>query len=243
MENPYDKDVYFTSSNWNGAYAIKNRVMLVNINSTNSKWNNGVANRAQGIFIDPKNNLWVATMTGGTSPSVQMLPAKFLQGDAIKNITKSDWQTTPAIGYPCDVNFSMLFSTTTTMAYIHNGNWGGGLFAYDTKGTYADLSDDQGKHHTSFTDQDDKSFSPIRITSIAEDKNGQIWVGNTSGVFVITDPSKGLSDNFTVRRPKVARNDGTNFADYLVESDAVLWISVDPPTINGLQPKVRAFTW
>ncbi len=228
VENPFDKDMYFTSSDWNGAMATRNGTMVNGFTSANTKYNSAVPNRAQGVFIDPKNNLWIGIMSGLTSPFLLMLPASHISPDAIENVTTDDWQSTPVTGFNGEKNFSMLFSTTSTMAFIHNGDWSRGIFAYDTKGTYDDLSDDQGKLYPSLTDQDGKSFAPIRFHALAEDKNGQIWCGTTSGVCVITDPSKGLSDDFAVRRPKVARNDGTNFADYLLESDAVLWIDVDP---------------
>jgi len=226
-ENPFDKDMYFVSTNWNGVYAIKNGKMLVNYNSTNSQYGS-YANRADGVFIDPDNNLWIAMISDNGKPFLQMLPSQYIRPENIENVTKANWQQSPVLGDYSDRNFNMLFSSKCGMAFICSGRWGFGLMAYDTKGTYSDVSDDQGVHHPSLTDQDGKSFAPIHFHALAEDKNGQIWCGTSSGVCVVTDPSSALSENFTVRRPKVARNDGTNFADYLLESDAVLWIGVDP---------------
>lgn len=225
-ENPFDKDMYFISSDWNGVLAAKDNKMVTSFTSDNAKYNpGGYANRAQGVFIDPQNNLWVNMLS---VPCLQVLPAQKLKPENITSVTSADWRTTAIEGRYGEKNFTMLFSTKSNLAYIYNGNYGFGLVAYDTKGTYVDPSDDEARQWYSLTDQDGKGFTPIRIHALTEDKNGNIWVGTTSGVCVITDPSKGLSDSFTVRRPKVPRSDGTNFADYLLESDAVLWIGVDP---------------
>ncbi len=224
-ENPYDKDMYFINSNWNGVLAAKDNKMPTSFTSDNAKYNAGVANRSDGVFVDPKNNLWVQTL--GT-PYLMVLPAEHLKPENILNVTRDDWSQTAVTANYGEKNFTMIFCSNNNMAYHFNGNWGGGLVAYDTKGTYADASDDAARQWTSIIDQDGKSFSPTYFYALAEDKNGQIWCGTSSGVCVITEPEKGLSEEFRVRRPKVARNDGTAYADYLIESDAVLWVGIDP---------------
>lgn len=226
-ENPFDKEMYFTSSDWNGVLASKNGKMVTSFISTNSKYAN-YANRAEGVFIDPKNNLWIAMINNSGSPFMQVLPAEKIKPENIASVTKDDWKQTAVTGEYTDKNATMLFSTHSNLAYYFCGNWGFGIVAYDTKGTYADPTDDEARQWSKLTDQDGKSYSPTRTHALAEDKNGHIWVGTTSGVVIIKEPANGLNDNFTVFRPKVARNDGTNFADYLLESDAVLWIGVDP---------------
>lgn len=227
-ENPFDKEMYFVNSDWNSVIASKNGKMVTSFTSANSKFNS-FANRAQGVFIDPRNNLWMV-MINANSPDkfIQILPADKIKPENIMSVTADDWKQSPVTGLYGEKNATLRFCKKSNFAYYHNGNWGFGILAYDTKGTYDDPSDDEARQWATMTDQDGKTFSPIRVHSIVEDKNGQVWVGTTSGVCVVTDPTKGLNDNFTVRRPKVPREDGTNFADYLLESDAILWIGVDP---------------
>ena len=60
-----------------------------------------------------------------------------------------------------------------------------------------------------------------------EDRNGQIWIGCTSGVYAITDPDEWFTSSFNIYQPKVPRNDGTNYADYLLTGTEVSAIAVD----------------
>ena len=98
---------------------------------------------------------------------------------------------------------------------------------YDTKGTSA-VSDDNYWMVNRFTDQDGKTFGPYAVISIAEDNNGDIWLGTTCGVVVIHNLRNMLSnqDN-TIERVKVPRNDGTSLADYLLDNQEVTSIAVD----------------
>lgn len=62
---------------------------------------------------------------------------------------------------------------------------------------------------------------------MAEDRRGHVWMGTTSGVISITNPSKALDADFRINRIKVPRNDGSGLADYLLESDKIVAIAVD----------------
>lgn len=63
--------------------------------------------------------------------------------------------------------------------------------------------------------------------TLTEDNNGQIWIGTEDGVLVITNPNNATEPVVRVNRVKVPRNDGTNFADYLLEGQNVTCIAVD----------------
>ena len=64
-------------------------------------------------------------------------------------------------------------------------------------------------------------------TCIEEDNNGQIWIGTSSGPIVITNPDHVFSDSFRCTRIKIARNDGTDNADYLLQNINITDIFVD----------------
>ncbi len=70
-------------------------------------------------------------------------------------------------------------------------------------------------------------FGPSRIASFAEDRDGKLWVGTADGVIVINDPVAMLNPSATIERVKVPRNDGTVYADYLLDSQLVTSIAVD----------------
>ena len=63
---------------------------------------------------------------------------------------------------------------------------------------------------------------------MAEDHDGQIWIGTDLGPFVISNSDDFLTDeNFTYTQVKIARNDGTDYADYLLSGVSISCIAVD----------------
>lgn len=105
--------------------------------------------------------------------------------------------------------------------------WTGSLVLIDTKGTPTDTSDDKTVGITSFVDQDGNTFDVIKINEIYEDPlTGYVWVCHGNGVFHFK-PENFFGGNQRVTRVKVARNDGTNLADYLLDGIPVNKITVD----------------
>lgn len=63
---------------------------------------------------------------------------------------------------------------------------------------------------------------------MAEDLNGNIWVGTNAGPLFINVEDKTLSpDKMVFQQYKVPRNDGTNLADYLLSGVDVMCMAVD----------------
>lgn len=108
-----------------------------------------------------------------------------------------------------------------------NGGWGGGLMLYDHKGTLANQGDDEMLEVKTFTDQDGALVDCAYIKTIREDlSTGRVWVGTDMGVFYFT-PADFARTGGQVYRIKVARNDGTNLADYLLDGIGVNSITTD----------------
>ena len=62
---------------------------------------------------------------------------------------------------------------------------------------------------------------------MTEDLDGVMWLGCNFGVFAVYDSSELFTSNYTLTQIKVARNDGTNLADYLLSEVPVKCITVD----------------
>lgn len=103
------------------------------------------------------------------------------------------------------------------------------LFVFDDGGTPADISDDRTIGLTQIYDQDGGRilFSSKLLRSIAQDKNGIVWVGTTAGIFLLTDLDQIYDDDYRCSRIKIPRNDGSGLADYLLETESILDIAVD----------------
>ena len=97
-------------------------------------------------------------------------------------------------------------------------NWSSDLGVLDTKGTPTDASDDVLGFTKVFVDQDGNSLTVNRIRFAWEDSlTGNVWVGHETGLFYF-DPDDFFKGGTPIMyRVKVARNDGTNLADRLLE--------------------------
>ncbi len=112
-------------------------------------------------------------------------------------------------------------------------HWDGDLTVIDTNGTPSDPADDRIRTVSSFTDRDGAAFAVNDIRFIHEDPStGELWVGHRAGVFRI-DAAKLLAGDTRATRIKVARGDGTNLADYLL----------DGVPVNAMTEDSRGYKW
>ena len=103
----------------------------------------------------------------------------------------------------------------------------GGLLYIDYGGTIANKNDDVYRYRNSFTNQDGTTTTLGGVYCVAEAPDGSIWVGTKNGVFQIVNPDEFATNDFRVNQPKVPRNDGTNYADYLLNGTPVTAIAID----------------
>ncbi len=103
---------------------------------------------------------------------------------------------------------------------------GHGLFAFDINGTIDDISDDRYEKFN-VIDVNGKIISNT-VFSLAEDLNGNIWVGTDKGIVVYYSSPRVFEDGpFYGQQIVVPRNDGTGFADILLGTEKVTAIAVD----------------
>lgn len=220
IEDPDDPEVYFVVTLYDGVYKIKNGKELTYYNQTNSTLKPNWIYLTQAIDIDGKGNLWVAD----NSKKLSVLPSEKRKLNT--PLTASDWITGfPTSGTEWD---PVLLACKKSNAVIYSYRDCNRIFCVDTNGT-ATTSDDKTYTWTSMIDQDGKEFvlKGNNIYCMIEDNNGQVWVGTTQGVFIIPDPKKLTDPNMRIQRIKVPRNDGTNFADYLLDGEPIVSLAVD----------------
>ena len=101
-----------------------------------------------------------------------------------------------------------------------------GAIYYDG-GTPEDPNDDESVSFSTLTDQDGNRYNPKYFNDIAEDKEGKMWLMTSSGPFVFDSQIEAYKNPGSVRRVKIPRNDGTNYADYLLANVDCSCILVD----------------
>lgn len=130
---------------------------------------------------------------------------------------------------PCnkEVVVPLLYSGRKDYLAYAQRNYDGGVYIIDTNGTPTETADDRIAALTTFTDQDGTTFDVHNIRFLWEDpSSGNVWVGHGSGVFHF-NPARLLEGDQRVTRIKVARGDGTNLADYLLDGVPVSSMTVD----------------
>ena len=101
-----------------------------------------------------------------------------------------------------------------------------GIFCLDTKGTER-TSDDKTMMHQTIVNQDGTPYKPDQFYCLSEDLEGMVWVGTSSGLFVIEDVSQVFSPSCQFTQVKVNRNDGSGLADYLLNDVSIACIAFD----------------
>lgn len=100
------------------------------------------------------------------------------------------------------------------------GSHRGGVFCYDPA---------TGKNlfRSTFMNEDGTTYTMNECRYITADHDGALWIGTDIGLFVVLDPSEWFNDDFLMLQIKVPRNDGTNYADYLLNGASISCIAVD----------------
>ena len=89
-----------------------------------------------------------------------------------------------------------------------------------------DKTTDDATVYDNFINQDGTTYSSVTVHCAAEDIEGNIWVGTNSGLFYLT-PEYITNKTNSFMQYKVARNDGTNNADYLLTGVSINSIAID----------------
>ncbi|MBO7316944.1 MAG: T9SS type A sorting domain-containing protein, partial [Paludibacteraceae bacterium] len=226
--DPKDKTHFYATSYGIGLYEFRQNKFYKLYNAENSNIESIFPDkypsssffrytRLDAMAMDASDNLWFTSMQVPNT-------LKYLTPNGeIKNFYFSEIEQTATMQ-------SMLIpQKNNTQRWVITFRTEPIVFVFDDNGTLEDRSDDQTRKFTYFIDIDEKTITPdIKFyRSIAEDKNGEIWIGTTKGVIVIKDPKKIFSPDFRCDRIKIPRNDGTNNADYLLDSEQINAIAVD----------------
>lgn len=123
---------------------------------------------------------------------------------------------------------ALTHSKNKNLLVISSGVYAGDIILVDTKGTPTDASDDVVSVVKEFIDQDGVSIDTHRFRSFWEDPStGYVWVCSSTGVFYFNPGDLFKGGTPTMYRIKIARNDGTNLADRLLEGTIVMGMTAD----------------
>lgn len=174
------------------------------------------------VKVDKDGNLWVLHISNGRTPILY----KALSGSWETESTPEGWSWYEVSNFNVDSHVPrMAIDTSNRIVTIAGSNAIAAIQMPDSKSPLTNSV--KCVVHSTAMDTDGMSTAFSHIRTIIIDKTNWIWCGTLSGVFVIPDTKQMMQTNYNVTRPKVARNDGTNLADFLLDNVEITNISVD----------------
>jgi len=189
--------------------------------------------RVGGVAVDKHGNVWMNN--GEVENGLVFKPNK-------KDLQKEDWiQYTYKALRNLHSMGQILITKDDYFWMIIPRTGKAGLFVFDINNTTEDQSDDKYRCALSpSADPDSRNMGQLKlwdengeeitnkVFSLAEDKNGYVWVGTDKGILVYYRPYAIFDEEKPIAsRIKVPRNDGSNLADYLLEKETVTAIAID----------------
>ena len=208
--------------------------------------------------FDPQGNLWVlATNHNGPSnigQTLMMLPAVYVNGDLSK-VQKSDWIYMRSDGsYLIPEGFKTnwdgeIIPFRRSNVFVIKGSIYSGVVIYRHKGSYSNVEDDTYVVLDHVRDQDGNPINMQTVSAVVETPSGGLLMSYEGGLLLVSDPATFDPAKQAVQRLKQPRNDGSGFADYLLNSVVVsdfaiddagrIWVATEGDGISVLQPDLR----
>ena len=224
-QDPNDPTHHFVTSAGHGLYEFKDLKFVQRFDYTNS-----LLRTLQPVQSTPENYVRCDALTYDTEGNLWMVNC---QVDTVLTILKKDntWTRLYYEELKTAPNLPDMFFDDKGRLWVlskRNSTNKAGVFVLDYHGTLEDTSDDIHIIRKDITNQDGVEYSPYYFYSFAQDLNNQIWVGTSEGLFVIEDPDDFIqNDDFRFTQIKIARNDGTDYADYLLNGVNISSIAID----------------
>lgn len=175
--------------------------------------------RVGSLCYDDKGNLWMAqglTQDSGGGSVVRLSPSGQWRAYDYAPIRASNSFHTQ-IALP---------SGTKWLLDNHLSDHGEGVFVYNDRGT-DDLSDDAYAHYSALRESNGKQINFSKITAMALDKKGALWLGANIGFFYVQSPSVlPRADKQPIAvRPVATNQEGSLY--YVLDNVGVTAIVVD----------------
>ncbi|MBR5240892.1 MAG: hypothetical protein IKW05_03035 [Muribaculaceae bacterium] len=217
--DPQNDEVAYVGTWYDGLYKFENGEYKENWNYMNSPIvgaSDNWANMISSLAFDANRNLWMTSYSTEQCVLILKPDGNWVVYDHIEPLIDQKYQC--CMIHPTKSKTKWFISQDLTKSYV---------VAVNINGTLENTADDKYRQFRSFTDQDGKTIDATAYYCIAEDLDGKLWIGTDRGPIVISRPDNFENANFTCQRIKIARNDGTNNADLLLDDETIRAIKVD----------------
>lgn len=208
--DPNNESHYFAGSYGNGVFEFKDDSVVAIYNSGNSPLpmadgSSGTDTRVTDVATDEDGNLWVAT-----SYTSKYFTARDVNG------------TWHSLSFPASYEVEQILVDKSNQIWTNTINPSVGLVVYKNDGNFSAPS--TANSYTLATGDGDGQISASLILCMAEDKEGDIWVGTNKGVFVIYDPENIIGNGASAQRIYVEEEGVTKI---LFETEDITCITID----------------
>lgn len=174
--------------------------------------------------FDSEGNLWMLRQMFSTGLKMYVWPAAARKaGDPSKIVS---WDYNYSKSHQFQV-LPLLHSSNKNLVLVSTGAFANQILIIDTKGTPTNPSDDTVTVMSSLKDQDGGTIPTNFVYELYEDPaTGTVWALGATTLYTFR-PTEAIKDPTRVSRIKVARDDGTNLADYLLDNVTVYKMAID----------------
>lgn len=217
--DPKDENHIFISSCGSGVFEYKDGQFIKNYTDGNSPLKSALKDnfkyvRTDGLVFDDDGCLWMSCSAEATNKDILLK----------LNLETGEWKT---------YNNEQLFYNGSLLPIIRHG-------IKDSKGRIW-MANDHHAHpcllrinpddetivrYDNFFNQDNSYYIINYIRNIAQDLEGNLWIGTDQGLFMY-DEAQIANSALGFTQIKIPRNDGTNYADYLMVGLDISAIAVD----------------
>jgi hypothetical protein len=219
--DPTDETHVFAGAR-NGLYEFRNGKFEHFYNSDNSpieSYNKNDKNYelVTGVKFDNNGNLWLLNSQAPTQSLIKYANGTFTSLPKPELMKLNDGGFTNK----SNGNLSKMMIDSEGLLWFTNNHWiHPALYCYN-------ISSDVVKSYENFVNQDGTTINGIGGVSCAvEDLEKNIWIGTNMGPLLL-ERSQVNSSNPVFTQVKVPRNDGTNYADYLLTNINITAIAID----------------
>jgi len=210
--DPLDPNHVFAGAK-SGLYEFQDSKFIKHYNSENSlitSFNNQSKNYQliTSVKFDTDGNLW---MLNSQSPSNQSLIEYTKEGKWVSHHK-------PEL-YNLGSLECLMQDSRGLLWFVNNYHGLPSIYCYQA-------STDQLNIYSSFVNEDGTTLTPNFVRYVTEDKNHDMWIGTNIGPLLLYKKDI-TSDSPIFTQVKVPRNDGTNYADYLLSGVDISCIAID----------------
>lgn len=217
--DPSDKNHIFVSTCGTGLYEFMNGQFIQRYDEENSPMNSSVENnknyiRIDGLVFDNDGMLWMSCSSRNNAGNMLL---RF-------NPKNKEWKA---------LNNDELYSDGERLRILKGSFLDNDGFIWICNNHHncpallrLNPTTETITRYTKFTNQDGTSYTLNYVRCAAQDREGNIWIGTDQGLFMYTsqqiaDPTAGFT------QIKVPRNDGSNYADYLMSGMNITCMAID----------------